>query len=118
MRQPGHRLRVHALNHAGWQPMPCDSMIALGFPVQWPTLLTLAMFPVLTWMYVKLARHEEADARREFGDAYRQYAADVPALIPRLEAMRQKMSLASTAMGLSRKIGTCGSRPDDFSRCK
>ena len=46
----------------------------LGFLLQWPTLLTLLMFPVLVVMYVRLARHEEQDALAEFGDAYRRYA--------------------------------------------
>jgi len=55
----------------------------LGFLLQWPTLLTLAMFPVLVVMYVRLARHEEQDALREFGEDYRRYVEDVPAFIPR-----------------------------------
>jgi protein-S-isoprenylcysteine O-methyltransferase Ste14 len=59
-------------------------MIMFGFLLQWPTLLTLAMFPVLVWMYVRLARAEERDAIAGFGDAYRRYAARVPAFIPRL----------------------------------
>lgn len=49
-----------------------------GFLLQWPTLLTLAMFPVLVVMYVRLARHEEQDALREYGDEYRRYLARVP----------------------------------------
>lgn len=59
-------------------------LVMLGFLVQWPTLLTLAMFPVLVTMYVRLARNEEHDALATFGDAYRRYMDDVPAFIPRL----------------------------------
>ncbi|CUU17732.1 Bll7991 protein CDS [Bradyrhizobium sp.] len=59
-------------------------LVMFGFLLQWPTILTLAMFPVLTVMYVKLARDEELEARTEFGEAYPRYAADVPAFIPRL----------------------------------
>ena len=58
-----------------------------GFLLQWPTILTLAMFPVLTVMYVKLARTEERDARAAFGDAYDRYAAEVPGFIPKLSRM-------------------------------
>ena len=35
-------------------------LIMFGFLLQWPTLLTLAMFPVLVWMYVRLARARNA----------------------------------------------------------
>jgi protein-S-isoprenylcysteine O-methyltransferase Ste14 len=59
-------------------------LVMLGFLVQWPTILTLAMFPVLVWMYVRLARAEEREAIATFGEDYRQYAAKVPGFIPRL----------------------------------
>jgi protein-S-isoprenylcysteine O-methyltransferase Ste14 len=59
-------------------------VIMLGFLLQWPTILTLVMFPLLVTMYVRLARHEEAEARREFGAAYDSYAAVTPAWFPRL----------------------------------
>lgn len=58
--------------------------VLLGFLLQWPTLLTLLMFPLLVGMYVHLARTEEVDARREFGPAYDSYAAVTPAWFPRL----------------------------------
>lgn len=59
-------------------------LVMFGFLLQWPTILTLAMFPVLTVMYVKLARSEEQDAIAEFGDAYTRYATEVPGFIPKL----------------------------------
>ena len=58
-------------------------VIMFGFLLQWPTLPTLLMFPVLVWMYVRLARREERDAMAEFGEAYARYAARTPAFIPR-----------------------------------
>jgi protein-S-isoprenylcysteine O-methyltransferase Ste14 len=59
-------------------------MVMFGFLLQWPTILTLVMFPVLVWMYVRLAHQEEREAIAEFGEAYRQYAAKVPGFVPRL----------------------------------
>ena len=63
-------------------------VILLGFLLQWPTLLTLVMFPVLVVMYVRLAYSEERDMVATFGDEYRQYAQRVPPFIPHLEAIR------------------------------
>lgn len=57
-------------------------LIMFGFLLQWPTLLTFLMYPVLVWMYVRLARSEERDALREFGEEYVRYAAVTPAFIP------------------------------------
>ncbi len=58
--------------------------IMLGFLFQWPTLLTLLMFPVLTAMYVRLGKSEEKDALREFGQEYSDYMNRVPGFIPHL----------------------------------
>jgi protein-S-isoprenylcysteine O-methyltransferase Ste14 len=60
----------------------------LGFLLQWPTLLTLLMFPILVYVYVRLARKEEALMQEEFGDRYRGYAARTPAFIPKLSGSR------------------------------
>jgi protein-S-isoprenylcysteine O-methyltransferase Ste14 len=58
-------------------------VIMLGFLLQWPTLLTLVMFPVLVVMYVRLAAHEEAEARATFGSEWEHYAARTPRFFPR-----------------------------------
>ena len=58
--------------------------IMFGFLLQWPTILTLIMFPLLVWMYVRLGRAEEGEALREFGPPYVRYAAATPRWIPHL----------------------------------
>lgn len=63
-------------------------VIMTGFLLQWPTLLTLAMFPVLFWMYLNLARREESEALTEFGEAYVRYATATPGFFPRLRRRR------------------------------
>src|SRR5512134_250276 len=72
-------------------------LVMFGFLLQWPTLLTLAMFPVLVWMYARLARAEEREAHAQFGEAYAAYAARTPGFVPRLGALLKGM----------------GARPDD-----
>ncbi len=64
-------------------------MIMFGFLLQWPTILTLLMFPVLLYMYLRLARHEEKMVRAEFGAAYERYSAHTPAFIPYLRFHNQ-----------------------------
>lgn len=60
-----------------------------GLLMQWPTLVTLFMFPILATMYALLARREERDALAEFGDEYRRYMAQTPAFFPRVRPTRR-----------------------------
>ena len=57
-------------------------LIMFGFLLQWPTILTLLMFPVLVWMYARLARTEERDTEAGFGEQWREYAARTPRFMP------------------------------------
>ncbi len=57
-------------------------LIMAGLLLQWPTLVTLAMFPVLALAYARLARTEEHEMRAEFGAEYEAYAARTPPFIP------------------------------------
>lgn len=61
-------------------------LIMTGFLLQWPTLVTLAMYPVLVYMYARLAKREEAEMLARFGEAYRRYRETVPAFVPRFGA--------------------------------
>ncbi len=58
-------------------------LIMFGFLLQWPTILTVAMFPVLVVMYLLLARAEEREALAEFGSSYAAYKHAVPGFVPR-----------------------------------
>ncbi|HQS58765.1 MAG TPA: isoprenylcysteine carboxylmethyltransferase family protein [Gallionellaceae bacterium] len=62
-------------------------LIMFGFLLQWPTLVTLGMFPILLWMYMRLASSEEVEMQQAFGDAYTQYAAATPGFLPRWRSL-------------------------------
>jgi methanethiol S-methyltransferase len=64
-------------------------LIMAGFLLQWPTLLTLAMFPVLVLVYLRLAHSEEREALASFGEDYRRYMETTPAFIPRIGRQRE-----------------------------
>jgi protein-S-isoprenylcysteine O-methyltransferase Ste14 len=57
-------------------------LVMIGFLLQWPTLLTLLMFPILVIMYVRLAKREEREALAQFGEEYARYTAQTPAVWP------------------------------------
>ena len=57
-------------------------LVIIGFLVQWPTLLTVIMAPIMLYAYVHLARVEEQRAEAEFGELYRDYAEKTPPFFP------------------------------------
>ena len=59
-------------------------LIMFGFLLQWPTIPTLVMFPILVVVYIRLAKREEKSAIQEFGDEYILYRERTPAWIPKL----------------------------------
>lgn len=59
-------------------------LVILGFLVQWPTILTLAMAPILIFRYVYLAKKEEAQMLILYPEKYSQYIQNKPRFIPRI----------------------------------
>ena len=57
-------------------------LVLMGFLLQWPTLLTLLMFPILLVMYARLALTEEAEMRKRFGAEFDAYAGRTPRFLP------------------------------------
>lgn len=58
------------------------ALMIIGFLIQWPTIITLLMAPILLVMYVKLAKKEEKKMVELFGEKYTEYCKQVPAFIP------------------------------------
>ncbi len=73
-------------------------LVLTGFLFQWPTLLTLLMYPILVVMYIRLAKKEEKEVRAAFGAEYDEYADATHAFIPGLRKRR--------TIGESRRLGT------------
>lgn len=63
-------------------------LIIVGLLIQWPTIISLLMAPILFWSYVRLARREGQEMEAQFGQTYRAYRARVPAFIPRWRSLR------------------------------
>ena len=72
----GARARIRHPQYVAFVP-------SYRFLSQWPTLLTLIMFPILVFVYIRLTRKEEADAKREFSEVWNSYTRQTPAFIPR-----------------------------------
>jgi len=70
-------------------------MIMVSFLVQWPTLVTLLMFPILVWTYIRLALREEREVLAEFGEQYVRYAENTPRFFPRLQGGRGSSAAAN-----------------------
>lgn len=63
-------------------------LVMIGFLLQWPTIPTLIMFPILVVVYTLLARGEEREVAARFGQAWTAYAERTPAFVPRLSPRR------------------------------
>jgi len=52
--------------------------------IQWPTIITALMFPVLVFIYYRLSKKEEDEMIKTFGDEYQKYRVRVPMFIPKI----------------------------------
>lgn len=63
-------------------------LITIGLLIQWPTVITLVMWPILMYAYYRLAKREEREVEAKFGEAYKAYRQKVQAFIPKFERVR------------------------------
>ena len=59
-------------------------IIMTGMLIQWPTIITALMFPVLLLVYHRLSKKEESEMIEIYGDEYRRYSEKTPMFIPKL----------------------------------
>jgi protein-S-isoprenylcysteine O-methyltransferase Ste14 len=73
-------------------------LIMAGFLLQWPTLLTLLMFPILVVAYTRLAISEEQEVRAKFDAEYARYVLQTPRFIPRI-GLRRAWRMGAARLG-------------------
>ncbi len=56
-------------------------LITSAFIIQWPTILTVIMWPILLVMYIRLAKKEEKEMEEKFGEEYLRYKEEAPMLL-------------------------------------
>jgi methanethiol S-methyltransferase len=57
-------------------------LLVIAFLIMWPTILTILLAPFLIGRYILLAREEDRELEKEFGEDFRRYRENVPAFIP------------------------------------
>jgi len=59
--------------------------LTLSMIIQWATIPTLIMWPILVILYYRLARQEEKEMEQKYREKYQEYKNKVPMMIPRLK---------------------------------
>lgn len=62
-------------------------LLIAGFLLQWPTLITLVMAPILIVRYIRLALSEEKTMMQKHGKDYRRYQRAVPRFYPSVKLL-------------------------------
>src|SRR5919106_1245531 len=57
-------------------------LMIIGFLIMWPTILTIVLAPFLIGRYILLAREEDRELEREFGEGFKRYRERVDGFIP------------------------------------
>jgi protein-S-isoprenylcysteine O-methyltransferase Ste14 len=57
-------------------------LLTVGMILEWATLPTLIMWPFIAWLYYRLAKREEMDMIKEFGEEYVMYMNKTKRFIP------------------------------------
>lgn len=88
-------------------------LVMIGFLLQWPTIPTLIMFPVLAYIYARLARTEERVVAQQFGREWDEYAARTPAFVPKVGPWgRTRPTIADTRDHQGRVANTRANKLD------
>ncbi|MEK6690949.1 MAG: isoprenylcysteine carboxylmethyltransferase family protein [Nitrospirota bacterium] len=67
-------------------------LVMIGMLIQWPTIITALMFPMLIYVYYRLSKREENEMAILFGDGYKRYMEKTPMFIPRLRRKERELN--------------------------
>lgn len=82
-REEDRRLVTRGIYHYIRHPQYTGFMlITLGMLIEWATIPLLTMWPVLAYLYYRLAKREEGCMEEEFGDEYRRYRSRTSMFLP------------------------------------
>lgn len=59
-------------------------LLTLGMNLEWTTIFTFLLWPVLVVMYYRLAKEEDQENLLQFGEEFQEYQSRVPGFLPRL----------------------------------
>jgi protein-S-isoprenylcysteine O-methyltransferase Ste14 len=63
-------------------------LLTFGMNIQWLTIPTLLLWPILVIVYYRLAKEEAKEIEERFGEEYLKYKQNVPMFIPRLRTKK------------------------------
>jgi protein-S-isoprenylcysteine O-methyltransferase Ste14 len=84
----GHKWRTkqYIQNTNIWQHQYSGRyLVLIVMLIQWPTIITGLMFPVLLFVYYRLSKSEKIEMVNEFGDEYKSYMERTPMFIPKMK---------------------------------
>lgn len=59
-------------------------MITVALLIHWPTILTVLMWPIILFTYIKLAKKEDNFLAQKYPQSFAEYKAQTPAFFPKL----------------------------------
>jgi len=65
-------------------------LLTFGQLIQWPTITGILLWPILLFIYYRLALKEERDVEEKYGMEYTKYKSEVPRFFPKLKRLRIK----------------------------
>ncbi len=60
-------------------------LITGGLNIQWLTIITTALWPILAYLYYRLSKIEEKDSEAKYGEEFLKYKKSTPRFIPRIK---------------------------------